>query len=121
MNITDQIISSPEGGTVSLTGDALPTTGYYVGGKVSALVIDGYLVDQGRKLIDAFIELVNSPDVGAEYLGWWTDEETGKLYVDATTHVRGYFKAEELCLERGEIAFYDIEIGRSFRPVKDGE
>lgn len=119
MNFTEQIIANPEGGTVSLTGDPLPTVGYFIGGVVAPLVLDekGTLADE-KEALDAFIAYLNGPTVGALYLGWWTDEETGKLYVDGTSWRSSYDQAEQLCRMRREIAFYDIERGRSFRPVQ---
>ena len=43
---------------------------------------------------------------------------TGKVYVDGTSWRLRYDQAETLCRTRREIAFYDIERGRSFRPVQ---
>lgn len=114
MNFTDQIIDNPEGGTVSLLGDPLPQDGYFVGGRVSALIIEGD--PRGyREEIDFFIEYLHT--LGAEYLGWWLDEDTGKLWVDCSDWFADYATAERVCRARGEIAFYDIERQCSFEPV----
>lgn len=107
MDITSQIIENPSGGTVSLTADPLPTYGYFVGGVVSALIVDESNATPVTE-IDFFIRYVRE-STGALYLGWWTDEETGKLYVDATTWVADVDKALRLGEERGEIAIFDIE------------
>lgn len=112
-NFTQQILANPEGGTVSLTASELPTTGYYVGGKVVPLVIDDSADVEDD--IDFFVEYLHT--LGAEYLGWWTDEETGKLWVDASDWFAEYEQAETVCRARGEIAFYSIADERSFRPV----
>jgi hypothetical protein len=119
-NIASQILDDPEGGTVSLAGDPLPTVGYFVGGVVTPLILDtpSQHPRWDREAMDGFIEYLNSPAVGALYLGWWTDEETGTLWVDGTTWHADYDEAERTTRERGEIAFWDIERQREFRPVQ---
>lgn len=120
MNITSLIIASPDGGTVSLTADPLPTTGYFVGGLVRPLILGNGIEFTPDALfqIDVFLDYLNGPTVGAPFIGWWTDEKTGRVYVDATTWHESYWVAERECRRRHEIAFYDIERGRSFRPVQ---
>lgn len=113
MNITNQILAAREGGTVSLEGRDLPTTGYFVGGIVAALIVGD---EPERAEIDTFIAYLTDR-IGADYVGWWTDLETGQLYIDGTTWHADYDEAERLCRERGEIAFWDIEREREFRPV----
>lgn len=118
MNIAAQITRNPEGGTVGLEGRDLPATGYFVGGVVASLIVDtgpGWAYDE-RPGIDFFIAYL-ADRVGAEYVGWWVDGETGKLYVDGTSWHADYDEAERACRERGEIAFWDIERQREFRPV----
>ena len=116
MNFTEQILAKPEGGTVSLTGDSLPVTGYFVGGVVAPLVIEpeDSPADQ-REALDTFIEYLNGPTVEAAYLGWWTDEETGKLWVDGTSHHETEFVAGRIGRRRREIAIFDIERQREIR------
>lgn len=108
MGIAEQIIASPEGGTVSLTGDPVPGSGYFVGGMVSPLILDerGTLADE-REAIGAFVQHLLGR-VGADYLGWWTDEETGKLWVDATSWHETEFEAGRVGRQRREIAIYDV-------------
>lgn len=118
MNITSKIMESPSGGTVALGWNAIPLTGYFVGGMVSPLIIepDDSLAEQ-REALDHFIEYVNGPTVGADFLGWWTDEDTGKLWVDATTWHESEFQAGRVGRQRREIAIYDIERSRELRLV----
>jgi hypothetical protein len=107
----DQIIANPEGGTAHLVGRDLPTTGYFVGGAGAGLVfpptasVDRYMLTQ--MMLRA----------SSEFVGWWTDPETGRLHVDQVTHEVTYIGAEVACRDRREIAFYDIERGRSWTPV----
>ena len=124
MNFTDKIVEKPEGGTVSLTGDPLPLGGYFVGGVVAPLVLDedDIHTPEGRAKVDEFIAYLNGPTVGAAFLGWWTDEETGKVWVDGTSHHSTEFVAGRIGRRRREIAIFDIERQRSLRLVYvDGE
>lgn len=115
-SIVDRIIENPEGGTAHLQGAELPGTGYYVGGVVSSLILD-QPTSRTDGDIEAFVAYIALDGNIAEYVGWWVDDETGKLYVDATTWHADYDEAERVTRERNEIAFYDIERQREFRPV----
>jgi hypothetical protein len=121
MGIAEQIIANPEGGTVSLTGNPVPESGYFVGGMVSPLILPTPIefTPDAAFEIETFVNYLLDR-VGADYLGWWTDEETGKLWVDATSWHADYDEAERLCRERGEIAFWSIADQREFRPVVQG-
>lgn len=113
--LAQQIMDTPAGGTHRVDGHAMPTDGYLIGGIVSPLIseTDGTFVDDNLPHFLAYL----LDTVEAPYIGWWTDEETGLVYVDGTTWTASYNHAEALCRDRGEIAFYDIKRGRSFRPV----
>lgn len=108
MDITSRIVASRSGGTARLDGGELPNYGYFVGGIISPLIVGEDTLLPVTE-IDNFVDYVRSPHVEAEYLGWWTDTETGKLYVDATSWVADVDKAVRLGEERGEIAIFDIE------------
>lgn len=109
--IADRVLYEPEGGTADLGGIPLPTTGYFVGGAGTCLVFPS--ADQvDRYLVRHFLLRARS-----RHVGWWTDETTGKVYVDQVTWFDAYDWAEQTARERGEIAFWDIELKRSFRPV----
>lgn len=117
-NIASQIIEKPEGGTVALGWDEVPATGYLVGGLVSALIIEpSDSHRERREMLDEFIDYVNGPTVGAPFLGWWTDEETGKIWVDATTWHATEFEAGRIGRKRREIAIFDIARERELRLV----
>lgn len=115
MDIIEQIISDPSGGTASLRGLELPSTGYFVGGLVSPLIVeDGSSVTSLRADLETFVSyLTDSTD--AEYVGWWTDEETGRLWVDATSHHYSEYYAARYGRERREIAIFDIARERELR------
>lgn len=116
MNFTQQILDNPSGGTISLEGRVLPLTGYYVGGMVCPLILEPDDSPAGqREALDAFIEYLNGPTVGAPFLGWWTDEETGKVWVDGTTWHETEFEAGRIGRKRREIAIFDIERDRELR------
>lgn len=114
-SIVEQIKNSPTGGTASLTSEKLPTTGYFVGGLAYPLIIepDDSPADR-REMLDEFVEyLIRHPQ--AHYVGWWTDEETGKLWVDGTTWHETEFEAGRVGRGRREIAIYDIARQRELR------
>lgn len=116
MNFTEQIMANPSGGTVSLTGDDLPVTGYFVGGVVSPLILEpSDSPAERRAMLDDFIDYLNGPTVGAAYLGWWTDEETGRVWVDGTSHHADHDVASKIGFRRHEIAIFDIARGRELR------
>lgn len=116
MNFTEQIMANPSGGTVSLTGEELPTTGYFVGGVVAPLILEPSDPPEQRKgMLDDFIDYLNGPTVGAAYLGWWTDEETGKVWVDGTSHHQDHDVAAKIGFRRHEIAIFDIARDRELR------
>lgn len=118
-NLVNQILSTPDGGTVRMDGRPLPTSGYFVGGAGRALEIE--LKDSAvgaafaQDLIRDFLNGITLDQV--MYVGWWTDSETGKLWLDTTTWTASYNQAEQWCTDREEIAFWDIARAREFRPV----
>lgn len=116
MNFTEQIMANPSGGTVSLVGEDLPTTGYFVGGVVAPLILEpSDSPAERREMLDDFIDYLNGPTVGAAYLGWWTDEETGRVWVDGTSHHQDHDVASKIGFRRHELAIYDIERDRELR------
>lgn len=116
MNFTQQIMESPSGGTASLKGGHLPLSGYYVGGLVSPLILEPEdSPSERREALDTFIEYLNGPTVGAPFLGWWTDEETGKVWIDGTSWHETESEAGRIGRQRREIAVFDIERDRELR------
>jgi hypothetical protein len=117
MDFTQQVLKSVQGGTARLDGGDIPTTGYFVGGLVSPLILtvgDTHYSDEDVEALNQFVDyLVNT--IHAQYLGWWTDEETGNLWVDASTWHAGLDDAENIGRGRREIAIYDVERQREVR------
>lgn len=110
MNIAEQILSKPEGGTVALNDGPLPDRGYFVGGASAPLVIRPGTGVYLPSMVEAFLKTVQSA-----YVGWWTDSETGLLYVDATDWFANLEIAERASRKRKEIAFWDIEGSKEIR------
>lgn len=117
--LTNQILSYPSGGTARTDGRPTPTTGYFVGGAGRALAFelkDGALgAAWARDGIQEFLTGIELD--GVMYVGWWTDSETGKLWLDTVTWTANYNQAEQWCTDREEIAFYDIARAREVRPA----
>ena len=91
-------------------------------GELHAVPSRNVFTPEGRAKVDEFIAYLNGPTVGAAFLGWWTDEETGKVWVDGTSHHSTEFVAGRIGRRRREIAIFDIERQRSLRLVYvDGE
>lgn len=108
-SIIDQIIASPEGGTLHLHGHPLPSGGFMVGGAGTALVFRS--PDEiDRELLNRFLASGQSPHVG-----WWTDAATGKVWVDWSSHFDQSWFADGIARDRGEIAFWDIANAREVR------
>jgi hypothetical protein len=117
MDYAEQVLSSTEGGTASLKGTDLPTTGYFVGGLVSPLILtvgDTHYGDEDVEALQTFTDYLTDT-IKAEYLGWWTDEETGFLWVDGTTWHETEHEAGQIGRGRREIAIYDVERQRELR------
>lgn len=104
LDIVATILASPEGGTLRLDGGSLPTEGYFVGGIVSALIYQG---DDESDIAEFAAYLHELTD--AEFIGWWTDQETGQLWIDGSDHFLLEPTARIHGSARKEIAIFDIE------------
>lgn len=99
-------LADSKDGTLSVDGGEPAAAGYYVGGAAAPLVFES-LTDANRpSALGDIIEFLKSAET--PFVGWWTDSETGKVYVDATTWHGSLGLATQAALERGEIAFWDI-------------
>ena len=118
--LADGLANSPAGGSIPLWSDALPSTGYVVGGVVSSLALPSIdtLAWWDRTDYDVILSwLSDHADqlASADTLGWWVDSETDRAYVDASTVVADLATAVQLGRERGEIAVWSLEESREYR------
>jgi len=98
------------GGTVADDLSALPVTGYWIGGEGSALVYDSVdAVDRGE------IGWWVGNNAHASYYGVWVDQEDGKVYFDAVTHMYNLGPAMDLGAVRGEKAIWEIHNSKEIR------
>lgn len=108
-NVRHHIDNSPAGGTASLRHSLpVPTHGYMVGGAGPVLVF------QSEEALREHWEIVEDYVLGVfhhghQFVGWWTDPETGKVHLDCSTWHPDMYQADQQATRRGEIAFFDIE------------
>lgn len=102
---------APSGGTVALNGLPLPIVGYFVGGASEELVYPSFVEFNGREAAQ-FVQSATAP-----YVGWWVDEETGKIHIDAVNWFEEHDAAAAVARVRKEIAIWDIERERELRLV----
>lgn len=99
-----------DGVTVDEDGVADPhKVGYYVGGLYPSLVFDS-VNDVDRGEVAWWVGTH-----GARYYGVWTDQETGKVYIDAVQWCVTRDNAIRAGRDRGEIAVWDIRKGEEIR------
>lgn len=106
-------IADGKDGTLDTMGYDLPAHGYFVGGQGEPLVFESAEeanLPGSLNRIARFVE-----DTEARFIGWWTDKETGKVWVDGTTWHIHRTTAFHAALQRGEIAFWDIKRDRELR------
>ncbi len=113
--IIAKILTDLDGGTMSLRESmSVPSYGYMVGGAGPVLVLrDSLGVDESRFLVESYLSHVRIQGHG--FVGWWTDRETGKFYLDCSTWHESVTDADRASTERKEIAFYDLGNDREMR------
>lgn len=111
-DMAHHMTTNPNGGSFTLDGSDVPTTGYYIGGLVSPLIVDE-MTSAGD--VEYFIDYLKSLNT-VTHVQWQTDDENA-AWVDGVSWTDRYIDAEVTCKERGERAFYDIERTRSFTPI----
>lgn len=113
-SIIERIIASPEGGTVIAGAaiDPMVTDGYFVGGNGKPFIA-GNGVEFTPDMIFQLKQWLQC--CAGEYVGWWTDSATGKLYVDGTDWFQTRGQAERAAFDRHEIAFWGVAEEAEFR------
>lgn len=107
--VRHSIDNAPAGGTLALAGElGLPTRGYMVGGAGPALVFQSEdMLREHWGSVESYVRAAVAE--GQQYVGWWTDPETEKVYLDCSTWHPDMYQADQQAMRRGEIAFYDVE------------
>lgn len=108
VKIWNGIQGQDEGGTFPRGDDAVPTTGFIVGG-VKASLVD----PQSR---DEVLKYVGSLPNGL--VGFWKDSVTGSYFVDGCTWVVNRGAALGLALRRGELAIWDVTANEEIPAVR---
>lgn len=104
-----------EGGTVAKDGEALPTSGYFVGGKHPSLIFKSFQdVDRGEL---AWWVGTHS----AAFYGVWVDSADGRVYFDTVSWIVNLSDAMYLAEQRNEIAIWDIANAAELRRVTDDQ
>jgi hypothetical protein len=105
-------------GTLSVDGGEPAAAGYFVGGASAPLVFGSLEKASHHTALGDIIEFLKSTETA--FVGWWTDSETGKVYVDDTTWHSSLALATHAAQERSEIAFWDIANAQEVRtPSKE--
>lgn len=100
---------APNGGTIPVNGQPLPTDGFLVGGVVPTLTYPRF-VDLDGPAVARFVQSLTAP-----YVGWWVDEETGVIHIDAVDHYASERDALGEARMRGEIAIWSVAGEREIR------
>lgn len=109
MSILSLIVQSPEGGTYDVERAPLPLDGFFVGGASEPLVLAAAAALTPAAL-GVFLRSLR-----ARYVGWWTDSETGSLWVDGSDWYQSLSAALSTARMRGEIAIFDVANGKEIR------
>lgn len=99
--LTAEQIIRDGGGTYSLDGTTVPTTGYFVSVPGRTLTIPETRLTDG--IVEAYAETVPS----GLLLGGWV--HLGEVYLDATEHFDNREEAVLAGIKRSQIAIWDIE------------
>lgn len=103
------IPDAPQGGTVRLSDEPLPSSGYWVGGGGQELIYDSLVTLRGSE-VRAFVAACPT-----DYVGWWVDSETGRIHLDWVDWTGSRTGAHWLGRQRGEIAIWDIANAKEIR------
>lgn len=94
------------GGTVFADTLAPVSTGFVVGGRWGAIVIEPEA--DCRQARESAFEAVRASCAPGLSVGWWLDTETGRVWVEAVDVVDTRPEALALAQARGELAIFDL-------------
>ena len=105
-----------DGGTVPLNGLPLPSTGFYVGGRIPSLIMSVDDVESRGQHVATLQSVINFVSrAGTPYVGVWRDNESDKIYFDAVEWYANEYTACAVARVRKELAVWDIDHGRELR------
>jgi hypothetical protein len=107
-NLAMEIGQGKEGGTFARNG-LVPTSGYFVGGLVPELILG----EPGEATRDRLRAFVKSTD--ANLVGYWVNEETGRIHLDAVDWYQEESAAVAVGKVRGELAVWDVANAKEIR------
>lgn len=96
------LVEGAEGGTFTTDGEALPTTGYVVGGVSNSLI-------NPRTFEEVHAYCLRLAHAGL--LGFWLDKITGNYHIDGCTWHVNRANALGVARRRGELAIFDVIAG----------
>lgn len=104
------------GHSVNLRGDT-PKSGYMVGGWVPSLVIEGEDLDRTPLAVTDkwLLENYRLLQYSSWYAGIWTDQDTGKVYIDISQNIQSREVALGVAAELEELAVWDVENNEEIR------
>ena len=119
MNVFDSVNKTGGASYNVMTSELNPTTGYMVSFIGYEKVLDKKPTTYNEfsdimrdyftsRVWDAIITIPNL------FIGLWTDEKTGKFYIDLSQNEPSFEMALELAIDRKQLAIYDCEKGKSF-------
>ena len=116
--IAEAVDGGSDGGTLSMHPGVPdePADGYFVGGQdLTSLVFRRQDVRRPKVMYAAkdFLARLNT-----SYVGWWVDQETGKVWLDGVEWYLSRDVAESTARRHGELAFWDIARQRELRIVR---
>lgn len=95
------LVEGAVGGTFNADGDALPTTGFVVGGVANSLInprtfeeVEAYVTRLARE---------------TNLVGFWRDSDTGHYHIDGSTWHVNRALALGVAKRRGELAIWDVQ------------
>lgn len=98
-------VSMGTGATAALSGRAVPTYGYFVGGATVSFVRNSVAQVKVHDVLD-FLDYARGN--AAEWVGVWVDDNDGRVYFDVSEWVADLGEAMSLAGQRGEKAVYGL-------------